>query len=225
MKRKLIFSLLLTLCTLGVAAQSSMTDNQVMQFVVKEHEAGTSNAQIVTKLMQRGVDITQIRRVRNKYEREMKQQGSLGSVNEGKTGTRMRENNGKTREEYQEAAQNYSNYQIKDGNTTYPRTYDKTNVEYTDMENELGEIVPMDSTELLKKLLEERKAKKNKVFGRDIFNNKMLSFEPNMNIATPQNYRLGPGDAVIIDIYGASQKTVEATVSPDGEVTIEGFGR
>lgn len=224
MKRKLIFSLLLTLCTLGVAAQSSMTDNQVMQFVVKEHEAGTSNAQIVTKLMQRGVDITQIRRVRNKYEREMKQQGSLGSVNEGKTGTRMRENNGKTREEHQEAAQNYSNYQIKDGNTTYPRTYDKTNVEYTDMENELGEIVPMDSTELLKKLLEERKAKKNKVFGRDIFNNKMLSFEPNMNIATPQNYRLGPGDAVIIDIYGASQKTVEATVSPDGEVTIEGFG-
>lgn len=224
MKRKLIFSLLLTLCTLGVAAQSSMTDNQVMQFVVKEHEAGTSNAQIVTKLMQRGVDITQIRRVRNKYEREMKQQGSLGSVNEGKTGTRMRENNGKTREEYQEAVQNYSNYQIKDGNTTYPRTYDKTNVEYTDMENELGEIVPMDSTELLKKLLEERKAKKNKVFGRDIFNNKMLSFEPNMNIATPQNYRLGPGDAVIIDIYGASQKTVEATVSPDGEVTIEGFG-
>lgn len=224
MKRKLIFSLLLTLCTLGVAAQSSMTDNQVMQFVVKEHEAGTSNAQIVTKLMQRGVDITQIRRVRNKYEREMKQQGSLGSVNEGKTGTRMRENNGKTREEYQEAAQNYSNYQIKDGNTTYPRTYDKTNVEYTDMENELGEIVPMDSTELLKKLLKERKAKKNKVFGRDIFNNKMLSFEPNMNIATPQNYRLGPGDAVIIDIYGASQKTVEATVSPDGEVTIEGFG-
>lgn len=224
MKRKLIFSLLLTLCTLDVAAQSSMTDNQVMQFVVKEHEAGTSNAQIVTKLMQRGMDITQIRRVRNKYEREMKQQGSLGSVNEGKTGTRMRENNGKTREEYQEAAQNYSNYQIKDGNTTYPRTYDKTNVEYTDMENELGEIVPMDSTELLKKLLEERKAKKNKVFGRDIFNNKMLSFEPNMNIATPQNYRLGPGDAVIIDIYGASQKTVEATVSPDGEVTIEGFG-
>ena len=45
-----------------------------------------------------------------------------------------------------------------------------------------------------------------------------------MNIATPQNYRLGPGDAVIIDIYGASQKTIQSTVSPDGEVTIEGYG-
>lgn len=45
-----------------------------------------------------------------------------------------------------------------------------------------------------------------------------------MNIATPQNYRLGPGDAVYIDIYGASQKTIESTVSPDGTVTIDGFG-
>ena len=45
-----------------------------------------------------------------------------------------------------------------------------------------------------------------------------------MNIATPRNYRLGPGDAVFIDIYGASQKTIEGTVSPDGTVTIEGYG-
>ena len=63
-----------------------------------------------------------------------------------------------------------------------------------------------------------------KVFGRDIFNRKDLSFEPNMNIATPQNYRLGPGDAVHIDIYGASQKSEQTTVSPDGDVIIEGFG-
>jgi protein involved in polysaccharide export with SLBB domain len=45
-----------------------------------------------------------------------------------------------------------------------------------------------------------------------------------MNIATPQNYVLGPGDAVIVDVYGASQKTFNTTVSPDGEITIEGFG-
>ena len=45
-----------------------------------------------------------------------------------------------------------------------------------------------------------------------------------MNIATPQNYRLGPGDAVIIDIYGASQKSEQCTVSPDGDVVIEGYG-
>ena len=77
---------------------------------------------------------------------------------------------------------------------------------------------------MVKQLQAELNQKRSKVFGRDIFNNKDLSFEPNMNIATPQNYRLGPGDAVIIDIYGASQKTIESTVSPDGEVTIEGYG-
>ena len=75
---------------------------------------------------------------------------------------------------------------------------------------------------LLMMLPEEPEGRK--VFGRDIFNNKELTFEPNMNIATPQNYRLGPGDVVYIDIYGASQKTVEATVTPDGTVVIEGFG-
>lgn len=63
-----------------------------------------------------------------------------------------------------------------------------------------------------------------KVFGRDIFNNKRLSFEPQMNIATPQNYVLGPGDQLVIDIYGATQETNTLTVSPDGEITIPEFG-
>ena len=73
-----------------------------------------------------------------------------------------------------------------------------------DFQNEMDFIIP-DSTLMLKRLLAEKEKNRKKVFGRDIFNNKELSFEPNMNIATPQNYRLGPGDAVIIDIYGASQ--------------------
>ena len=47
---------------------SKMTDDQVMSFVVKEHARGTSNSQIVTRLMHQGVDISQIRRVRNNYE-------------------------------------------------------------------------------------------------------------------------------------------------------------
>ena len=45
-----------------------------------------------------------------------------------------------------------------------------------------------------------------------------------MNIATPQNYVLGPGDEVIVDIYGASQKSETLTVSPDGAITVPGYG-
>ncbi len=63
-----------------------------------------------------------------------------------------------------------------------------------------------------------------RVFGRDIFNNKSLTFEPQMNIATPQNYVLGPGDQLIIDVYGASQESVTLTVSPDGDITVPDFG-
>ena len=230
MKKYAILALLLALSVNTVYAQSSsMTDDQVMRYVVKEHDKGTSNAQIVTKLMQQGVDISQIRRVRIKYERQIKQGGISGTSEEvpGKDVRRLRTNNGKTREDYTIAskkAENYSNYRVnakEDAN--FAHTYDENDKEYMQFQNEMDYIIP-DSTMMLKRLLAEREKNRKKVFGRDIFNNKELSFEPNMNIATPQNYRLGPGDAVIIDIYGASQKTIQSTVSPDGEVTIEGYG-
>lgn len=64
----------------------------------------------------------------------------------------------------------------------------------------------------------------SKIFGHDIFRNKNLSFEPNMNIATPTNYTLGPGDEVILDIYGASQLNAKYKISPDGTITVEGVG-
>lgn len=63
-----------------------------------------------------------------------------------------------------------------------------------------------------------------RVYGRNIFNNKSLTFEPQMNMATPQNYVLGPGDLLVIDVYGASQDALKLTVSPDGDITIPGFG-
>lgn len=63
-----------------------------------------------------------------------------------------------------------------------------------------------------------------RVFGRDIFNNRSLTFEPQMNMPTPQNYVLGPGDLLVVDVYGASQDALKLTVSPDGDITIPGFG-
>ena len=225
MKKFIIFSLMLFMVSsMAMAQSSSMTDDQVMSFVVKEHNSGTSNSQIVTKLMQRGVDISQIRRVRARYEREAKQGGlENASGKASATPSRLRANNGKTREDYakntnpststpnatHQDVTNRSNYRVSAESTD---NSDKD--EYMAIQNEISSMYPD---------IEPQK-KSSKVFGRDIFNNKSLTFEPNMNIATPQNYRLGPGDAVIIDIYGASQKTIQDTVSPDGTVTIEGYG-
>ena len=121
------------------------------------------------------------------------------------------------------AANKYSNNRIQRNSADRIEINEK-DPEFLLMQKELSYLTPKDSIEWLKELLDEKSKMKKRVFGRDIFNNKELSFEPNMNIATPQRYVLGPGDNVIIDVYGASQKTFNAVVSPDGEVTIEDFG-
>ena len=224
MKKFIIFIILAALLPLGAAAQSSMTDEQIVKFVMQENAAGTSQAQIVTKLMQKGVDIDQIRRVKKKYERMAKNQG-LGMTTDAEEETSNNRLRGNTTKDKATTDKVTPQYRVKDGRITTTNknryVYDETNEDWLMMQDELNEFMP-DTTTMFERLMAEKMQKK--VFGRDIFNNKELTFEPNMNIATPQNYRLGPGDAVFIDVYGASQKTIEDTVSPDGTVTIEGFG-
>lgn len=226
MNKSLLLVLLMTLCSLGLRAQSSMTDLQVMQFVLKEHKAGTSQAQIVTKLMQRGVDIQQIRRVKDAYERVAKNKG-LGQVSNGSSkddkleDSRMRKNNGENKTDTKNSQMIRS---VGQDDHDYPTTH-RNAADHWLITHELNEFLPDSATQQERDRLNIYVGRMPKrVFGRDIFNRKDLSFEPNMNIATPQNYRLGPGDAVNIDIYGASQKSEQTTVSPDGDVVIEGFG-
>ena len=226
MNKSLLLVLLMTLCSLGLRAQSSMTDLQVMQFVLKEHKAGTSQAQIVTKLMQRGVDIQQIRRVKDAYERVTKNKG-LGQVSNGTNkddkleDSRMRKNNGENKTDTKNSQMIRS---VGQDDHDYPTTH-RNAADHGLITHELNEFLPDSATQQERDRLNIYVGRMPKrVFGRDIFNRKDLSFEPNMNIATPQNYRLGPGDAVNIDIYGASQKSEQTTVSPDGDVVIEGFG-
>ncbi len=80
------------------------------------------------------------------------------------------------------------------------------------------------STMLDEKPQVQEVAQQDAVFGRNIFNTRNLTFEPNVNIATPPNYRLGPGDEVVIDIWGASQNTIRQQISPDGTINLEQLG-
>ena len=218
--KRLFIMISMIVAMAGNAIAQSMSDDQVISFVVKEQQKGTSQSQIVTKLMQQGVTIEQIRKVRQKVERQKKNQG-LGTQDITGESNRLRENNTST------SNQNISPYRIKDGNYTR-HTYDTNDQEYMLMQNELNDFMPDSTTmaeqAMYRRLADNQMLNRNKVFGRDIFNNPRLNFEPNMNIATPQNYRLGPGDAVYVDIYGASQKTIESTITPDGTIVIEGYG-
>ena len=94
-----------------------------------------------------------------------------------------------------------------------PQSRMRVNNEVTD-----GDIVTHEGANAPVVVQESLSPSGKRVFGRDIFNNKRLSFEPVMNIATPQNYVLGPGDQLIVDIYGASQESNTLTVSPDGDI-------
>ena len=71
---------------------------------------------------------------------------------------------------------------------------------------------------------QDQAARKTPVFGRNVFNNRNLTFAPSENIATPANYTLGPGDEVIIDIWGTNQNTIRQTISPDGFINIPDVG-
>jgi protein involved in polysaccharide export with SLBB domain len=208
--KKIIFSLFLSMMTVAMMAQG-MTDSQVAQFIQREMKAGATQSQIVTKLMQRGVKIDQIRRVRNQYE---KQQQSRTSANYDETSpeSRLRKNqqeqdNAYTSKSYQQELEARNGKQVLSGmDSLYRRS-----------------LNPDDELYYLEDSL-KTETQKTKVFGRDIFNNRALTFEPAMNIATPQNYLVGPGDQIIVDVYGASQRTVSETVSPDGTITIPGYG-
>lgn len=202
LKRNMVVALMM-LSSLTVAAQSGMTDTQVMQFVAREAKAGTSQSQIVTKLMQRGVKIDQIRRVRNQYDKQIRSRNMSAAadaaVNE--VGNRMR-NSASQQQELENGKVNTASENANDANE----------------DHQLAE------EEVMATQGHSASTNGKKVFGRDIFNQRALSFEPNMNIATPQTYVLGPGDQVVIDVYGASQNTHQLTISPEGTVTVPGYG-
>ena len=224
MKRIWTFIVCLALSATMGWAQSGMTDNQVMDFVIEQNAKGTSRQQIVTQLMQRGVTIEQIRRIQKKYQRQIKNEG-LGAeditAGSKEVKSRMRESNGEKRPEKVARDERYvSPYRTTDNRVQKRRnTYNEQDADFVAMDDAMDFMMP-DSL----KYFYEEKGTGRKIFGHDVFNNKNLTFESSMNLATPQSYRLGAGDVVNIDIWGASQESISETISPDGTITVDGVG-
>ena len=200
MRKYLVMLCLSVLTGTQLLAQETMTDEQVKTYIQRELKAGTARSRIVTSLMQKGVKVEQIRRVRDNYAQERLGQQMSGS---SKDIGRMRANTS-----VDEDQQETSVAQRGSGGEVYQDAVTEYNNAETAVQMESG----------------INEAKDKRVFGHDIFNNRLLSFEPNMNIATPHDYVLGPGDNLIIDIYGASQKSLSLMVSPEGTITVPGYG-
>lgn len=253
MLRRILLTAVLGVVT-AVGAFAQMTDSQVLEFYARESKAGTSPSQIVTMLIQRGVKVEQIRRLRDQYGSQMNGQAQSRTktgTGTGNTVTTLRRNN----EPDQTTGQQYvTGRQTETG--AYPTDRQLTqgdiwtednrqskmqpNMPYSTQPNmpyNMQPNMPYSTQPNMPYNMQSGVSqgyppffqdvdldKIKRVFGRDIFNQRGLSFEPNMNIATPENYVLGPGDEVIIDIYGASQKTLQLTVSPEGTVTVPDYG-
>ena len=186
MKKFIITSILtLSFCT-AVFAQK-LTDNQVLEIIRTEVQAGSSQSQIATKLMQRGATVQQVRRLRDQYERQQNNSNGIAtSVQPSREASTV--------------------------GAIVPETVDPN----ATIESELSDY----NLELAGDSLTNTK----RIFGHDIFNRRLLSFDPGQNITAPQSYLLGPGDRVTIDIYGASQRTVTETIARDGSITIPDYG-
>ena len=201
MKKTFLFILLSFFCGVYVQAQK-MTDDQVVEYVISAQEKGDSQQQIAADLLRRGVTMDQI----NRIKRKMDNQGKTGIGQTVSEKTRMRT-----------APQQNGAIQLQSDKDKAQKM--KNSERELMMSDELGFLFP-DSTMMY--MMEE--PQKMEIFGHRIFQNKDLAFEAAYNLPTPPNYKLGPGDEVAIDIWGASQVSILETISPDGNIYVENLG-
>ena len=189
--RRLLTLLFLALALSGVAQAQQMSDEQVVQYVKNAQQMGKNQKQITAELMRRGVTKEQVKRIREKYE------SSKSENAEGRTSDANKNRSRQRKEQQKKETKGLRSI----SKVTYP------------VKQQDGMVMEEDSL-----LWEDRASFRmeedptQQIYGHNIFTNERLTFEPNVNVATPENYCLGPGDEVIIDVWGASEPTIRQTI-------------
>ena len=211
----LIVSVLL--CCLAFSAYAQMSDDQVLEYVRTAIASGSDESEIGQTLIAMGVSTEQIMRVKNLYQEQtggsLSQEGSTFGEDEGysrtlseASGTNQIWDSGNTAKQ----DRNSRRLSVTDSN----RDRSSYELRFRELNPRGGEA---DGTEDLSEELQ--------IFGHDIFNGRYMSFEPNENLATPANYTLGPGDQLLIEIFGFSEASYSKTVSPEGSISISQIGQ
>ncbi len=184
----------------GVAlAQSTMTDVQVLEYVQQGLAQGKTQQELTTELGLRGVTKEQAQRVYKLYqERQSKADTKTATPEKSRQHSVNKEGN----PEYQQGQQGRLRQQ----------------------QGQQGQLGEGEEFPLLTDVERETPEEEMKVYGRDIFRNRTMTFAPSENMATPRNYRLGPGDEVIIDVFGRNQTTFRGVISPEGSINHDVLG-
>lgn len=220
-KKLLIGICFLCAFTQIASAQTVMSDEEVMKFVLEEHAKGSSQNEIISGLMKKGVSLEQIQRLQAKSNKQ--NDGSLMGAKDLTGKSRLRVNRRINKSELK--GQSMRKGQDVDLNDMSPAERKKYLQYQKGMyRDELGFVLP-DSTSMFDELMfPQEDKKKKKIFGHDIFAQKQLTFESDLNIPAPENYQLGAGDMVFIDISGNSQQSFNGEVSPEGVVYLQNYG-
>ena len=200
MKKLLIFVSLL-FCVQLISAQK-MTDDQVIEYAMEAQGRGDSQQQIAKELLRKGVTMEQVNRIKRKIESQ-KKVGVGASLNEKSRTRTAPKGNGMVELHSDKESRNKLNAVERE----------------TMMMSTMDFLFP-DSAMMY--MMEAQN--KKEIFGHRIFQNKDVAFEASYNLPTPANYKLGPGDEVAIDIWGASQSNIQEIISPDGNIYVENLG-
>ncbi len=203
----------LTVLTIAASGQSitdidfenikvnNLSEQQIQQIKAEAENRGLSTNEVVQLAVARGMPQAEAQ----KLQRRLGQVSSSGNQGRGGISNRMRFSAPDTAQ-----ANNFDSFFRADSRRDSLQFYQDIRF--------LQYQVKQDSLEL------ERQKLRNKIFGFELFKNTSTSFQPNLNIPTPKNYQLGPGDQLLIDIWGAAETTYQAQITPEGTINITNIG-
>ena len=209
---------LISLSFIFTLSMWALTDQQVIAYIKQQTAAGKSQQEISQELLAKGVTPEQAQRIKAQYEA---QQAQANNPKVATTDSRMRSSAQNSKAVNKKDTKNTTNNKTGKTGTTTNQYNNQTQLPeeidlFSESLNEMLMLAEEEPTDTVPEI---------KIFGHDIFNsNETLTFEPNTNIGTPQNYRLGPGDEVIIDIWGANEEHLRQVISPEGSIMIDQLG-
>lgn len=223
----IVFAALLALCG---PVQAQMTDEQVIEYVQQGVSSGKNQQQLGQELLLRGATQQQLLRLKSQYE-----QGQLDATGTATQGSQV--STGRSMYSTSSRSDVFRGVSDNGGATVTGRVSDMQSTaanmgamsagmpeqlsgmaDPTMLGTQYGQMNPGLYGEVRDTVGRRR------VFGRSVFTGKTLTFEPNGNLATPKDYRLGPGDEVIIEVWGANEDTVNAVISPEGSIMVAEIG-
>lgn len=204
--------LLIAFLSIGtLSAYAQMSDEQIITYITEGIAAGKTERQIGTELMAKGVTSSQLTRLLKAYKSGGLNVKDTSEMPSNKLGTTTKE---------RKNAEDIDVEEDQETNASEGSVSRKVKKIKADTEGEELLDVPEEN---LNPLLDEDGNKI--IFGHDMFGAPTLSFEPNVNVATPEDYVLGPGDEVLIDIWGVSEANIEQKISPEGTIIIPQVGQ